>query len=247
MIVVGLTVDVEGEGADARYFLKTAYAEAVRRAGALPLLLPHLEGDDALAAVLDRVDAVVVTGGAFDVPPELYGEAPREGLGVLKAGRTRFEAELTRGALARDLPFLGVCGGMQLLAALRGGTLYQDLGREAPGSLGHEQAHDRREPAHAAVLEPGTRLHAVVGRPDVQVNSTHHQAVRAPGPELVVSARAPDGVIEAIEDPAADFVVGVQWHPELLAERDPAQQAVYDALVAAAREARARRRSREGR
>ncbi len=235
MILVGLTAD-EAEATEASplasYVLKAPYADAVARAGALPVILPYLDAG-AVDALLDRLDAVVVTGGAFDVSPALYGAAPAPGLGPLKAARTAFEAALTQGALARGLPLLGVCGGMQLLAVLAGGTLLQDLPTERPDALAHEQATDSRQPAHPVAVTAGTRLAAAVGEGGLDVNSTHHQAVDDPG-RLTVSAVAPDGVVEAVEDRSAAFVVGVQWHPERLVARDPRHQGLYDALVAAA-------------
>ena len=239
MILVGLTADEAGATAASplpAYVLKAPYADAVARAGALPVILPYVDAA-AVDALLDRLDAVVVTGGAFDVSPALYGAAPAVGLGPLKAARTAFEAALTRGALARGLPLLGVCGGMQLLAVLCGGTLVQDLPTERPEALAHEQASDSRQPAHPVEVAAGTRLAAALGAGALQVNSTHHQAVADPG-RLVVGATAPDGVIEAVEDPAAPFVVGVQWHPERLVAHDPRHQGLYDALVAAARAGR---------
>ena len=174
----------------------------------------------------------MVTGGAFDVPPDLYGAEARPGLGPLKVERTHFERALLRGALDRGLPILGVCGGMQLINVVYGGTLLQDIGREVSGALVHEQAHDPTAPAHPVAVTPGSRLAALSGAERLMVNSTHHQAVDAPGPGLKVSAVAPDGVVEAIEDPARPFVVGVQWHPELLDA--PEHRALYQHLVRAA-------------
>ncbi|RMG14047.1 MAG: gamma-glutamyl-gamma-aminobutyrate hydrolase family protein [Deltaproteobacteria bacterium] len=214
-----------------RYLLKTAYAEAVLAAGGLPWILAY--GDEAVVgAYLERIDALVVTGGAFDVPPELYGETPRPGLGPQKVQRTAFERALLEGALDRGLPVLGVCGGMQLLNVVRGGTLVQDLPREWEGALAHEQDTDPRRPCHEVHVDPRSRLAEMTGATSLEVNSTHHQAVARPGEGLLVSARAPDGVVEAIEDPARPFVLGVQWHPELL--DDGRQQRIYQRLVAAA-------------
>lgn len=236
MILVGLTADevpaTPAASTLASYVLKTPYTTAVARAGALPMILPYV-AEAMIPGLLDRLDAVVVTGGAFDISPALYGDDPTPGLGPLKAERTAFEAALVRGALDRGLPVLGICGGMQLLAVLAGGTLIQDLPTERPDALLHEQATDSRQPAHPVTVVRGTRLAGAVGEGALDVNSTHHQAVDDPG-RLVVSAVAPDGVVEAVEDPAAPFVVGVQWHPERLVEVDRRHQGLYDALVAAA-------------
>jgi putative glutamine amidotransferase len=226
---IGLTLDV-GE-AGAAYRLPRAYADAVAAAGGLPLPLSHELG--LAEALLDLCDGLVVTGGAFDVPPELYGEARRPGCGPTLGERTAFELSLLRLALARDLPLLGVCGGMQLLAVAQGGTLYQDLATDR-GLGGHEQPAPKDLPSHAVRIEAGSRLAGLVGGQSLMVNSTHHQAVRDPGPGVMVSAYAEDGLIEAIELTGNRFALGVQWHPESAARHEPRHAAIYAGLVAAA-------------
>ncbi|HEY6099754.1 MAG TPA: gamma-glutamyl-gamma-aminobutyrate hydrolase family protein, partial [Anaeromyxobacter sp.] len=134
-------------------------------------------------------------------------------------------------------PVLGVCGGMQLMNVVRGGTLYQDL-RADTGLAGHQQLEPKDVPSHDAVVARGTHLATLVAEGAVPVNSTHHQAVRDPGHGVLVSARAPDGVVEAIELPDLPFAVGVQWHPEAVMRHDARQLAIYRGLVQAARDGR---------
>ena len=238
--VVGITPDVGNTVASAgrpsvpRYQLKQAYADAVLAAGGLPIVLPFSEDETAPAEAIALCDALVLTGGAFDIPPEAYGARRHRRLGELKPQRTHYEQRLLRAALAADLPVLGVCGGMQLLAVEAGATLWQDLRDELPTAFDHEQKQDPREPAHPVAVTPGSLLHQLTGQVSLQVNSTHHQAVRELG-RCVVSGLSPDGVIEAIELPGR-FALGVQWHPELLAA--PEHLALYRALV---REAARRR------
>jgi putative glutamine amidotransferase len=210
----------------------------VLRAGGLPLVLPFSSEPSVVDAYLDRVSAVVVTGGAFDVPPEAYGQTPREGLGPQKPGRTAFETQVLQTALRRRLPILAVCGGMQLLNVVLGGTLFQDLRRELPGAKEHEQRGDRSQPSHPVEVREGSALAEVLGRGQLMVNSTHHQAVSQLAPTLRVSASAPDGVVEAIESVEHPFALGVQWHPELLLQSMPLQLGLYRALVQKARETR---------
>lgn len=236
---IGITVD-EDE-AEGRIELKRSYVRAVEKAGGLPWLLPDVDDEKLAESYLDGIDALVVTGGAFDIDPALYGEEKREGCGPVKARRTRFEHALLGGALARKLPTLGVCGGMQLLAVVRGGSLYQDLAADL-GITGHEQPPPKDLPSHDVEIAEGSLLARLAGSHVLRVNTTHHQAVKEPGAGVVVSGRAPDGVVEAIELPALPFALGVQWHPETAARHDSRHAALYEGLVVAARE-RASRRS----
>jgi putative glutamine amidotransferase len=230
---IGLTLDADP--ARGRYELGAAYVDAVLAAGGLPILLPHLA--EAAGAYLALLDGLVVTGGAFDVPPELYGEARRAVCGPSKPERTAFEKDVLEAALAARLPVLGVCGGMQLLNVVRGGTLHQDLVADA-GLSGHEQPPPKDRPTHDVRISPGTLLASLVGDGPLPANSTHHQAVREPGAGVLVSGRTADGVIEAIELPDLPFALGVQWHPEAALRHEPRHAALYRGLVQAARDAR---------
>jgi putative glutamine amidotransferase len=238
---IGITPDVEeapkGEGFP-RYVLKAPYAEAVFRAGGLPVVLPYATDPSAIEAYLERISGLLVTGGAFDVPPQAYGEEARQGMGDMKPGRTQFETALIRGALQRHLPVLGICGGMQLLNVVFGGTLLQDIQRELPEARNHEQAHDRTQPDHPVEVHEGTVLAELIGHGQLMVNSTHHQAVARLGEGLRASAVAPDGVVEAIESSNGTFNLGVQWHPEMLLQSMPLHLGVYRGLVIRARDVR---------
>jgi putative glutamine amidotransferase len=230
--VIGVTLDSEQSGGYSKYpwyAIRQNYADAVVAAGGLPVALPH---DAALAPdYLDRIDALVVTGGAFDVDPALYGASGRHATVTLKQGRTAAEQALTEGALARNLPVLGICGGEQLLAVVLGGSLIQHIPDAIPHALQHEQSNPRHEAGHSVAVTPGTLLHRIVGASRMQVNSSHHQAVREPGPFAVVNAVAEDSVIEGVEDPRYRFCLGVQWHPEF--GIDPGDRRIFDALIAA--------------
>lgn len=238
---IGITPDFSASRTDSPfpyYELKVPYADAVLRAGGLPLVLPYSDEGACVDAYLERISGLLVTGGAFDIPPEAYGESVREGLGPMKLSRTTFETVLMRGALKRNIPVLGICGGMQLLNVVLGGTLYQDIGREVPGAHEHEQKHDRTQPQHPVEVLDGTLLAEVVGRGQLMVNSTHHQAARRTGGQVVVSAVSPDGVVEAIESSRYAFALGVQWHPELMLNTVPIHVGVYRAFIQKAREHR---------
>jgi putative glutamine amidotransferase len=213
--VIGLTLDHEPEGGYSTfpwYAIRENYCAAVRRAGGLPILLPH--EPDLAPAYLDAIDGLIVTGGGFDVDPALFGAEERHPSVTTKERRTAFELAAARGALARDMPVLGICGGQQLLNVALGGTLIQHIPDEVPDCLPHRQPNPRNEPGHRVLIMAGTLLHRIAKTDSLAVNSAHHQAVKAAGPDLVVDAVAEDGVIEGIEDPRRRFCLGVQWHPE---------------------------------
>lgn len=183
------------------------YLDLFQEAGATVVLLtPDTDPDP---AVLDRVDGLVLVGGA-DVDARLYGEEPDPTADAPRITRDRTEMALYRGARDRGMPFLGICRGLQIMAVCHGGTLYQNLPdvtelvhRERPGQFVD----------HAATFAPGSRIARAMGTTETIVNSSHHQAVQDPG-DLTVTGWAADGTIEVCEDATDDFVVGVQWHPE---------------------------------
>jgi putative glutamine amidotransferase len=232
--VIGITLDSEPPGGYSKlpwYALRENYVSSVRRAGGLPFLLPH-EPEEA-EAYLERIDALVVTGGAFDIDPALFGAESRHPSVTTKDRRTRFEWAITKGAVERGLPVLGICGGQQLLNVVLGGTLIQHIPDEVANALAHEQPNPRTEPGHTVRVARGTLLFDICGVEKLEVNSAHHQAAKSVGPGVVVNATTEDGVIEGIEDPRRGFCLGVQWHPEY--SISVGDDRIFDAFVAAAR------------
>lgn len=214
--------------AKAEYFVPRGYVNAVRQAGGRPILLPY--GDP--ADTLELLDGLLLTGGT-DFAPELYGGRHHPAMSEILTERDAFEIALARSALQTDLPILGICRGMQLLNVLRGGSLYDHtLDDRADETRDHRDGTPLEQIVHDIRIEPGTRLHAICGVTASPVNSMHHQAVARVGEKLVATAFAPDGVIEAIEDPARPFLLGVQWHPERRQE-DAANRRIVEAFVAA--------------
>jgi putative glutamine amidotransferase len=232
--IVGLTLDTApptGISKVGRYLIRANYCAAVAQAGGIPFALPH-EADLA-EAYAERIDALVVTGGGFDIDPKLFGAETRHATVTLKEDRTRFEWAITKAMLDRDKPVLGICGGQQLLNVMLGGTLIQHIEDEIAGGLLHEQPNPRTEPGHMVRVTPGTLLHRLTGATEIAVNSAHHQAVKAVGPQVAVNAVAPDGVIEGIESRIHRFCLGVQWHPEFQITGSDTE--LFSGLVAAAR------------
>ncbi|MFP6731929.1 MAG: gamma-glutamyl-gamma-aminobutyrate hydrolase family protein [Alphaproteobacteria bacterium] len=231
--LIGLTLDSEDPGGYSNqpwYALRQNYFSAVRRAGGLPVALPH-EPDD-VAAYLARLDGLLVTGGAFDVDPALFGDNHRHASVVTKAMRTEFELAACRMAGDTDMPLLGICGGQQVMNVAFGGTLIQHIPETVTDALAHEQPNPRTQAGHKVTIMADTLLHGIVGVDEMAVNSAHHQAVATVPDGLVVDAVAPDGVIEGIEVPGQRFCLGVQWHPEYAISDGDSR--IFDAFVAAA-------------
>jgi gamma-glutamyl-gamma-aminobutyrate hydrolase PuuD len=230
--LVGLPVGAVLEYTGLPYFgLNGQYVAALKAAGADVVLLPA--GLPAAEAIVDRLDAVLFPGG-LDVDPSYYGQAPGPALGRVNAELDALEAPLARLAVDRRLPVLGVCRGHQMVNVALGGTLYQDISTEGLSSIDHWAPLERGRDylAHTVLIKPGTHLHEIVGADQLEVNSFHHQAVRAVAPGLLVNATSPDGVVEGLESPDG-LVMTLQCHPESLAGTDWARR-LFEAFVASA-------------
>ena len=210
------------------------YLDLVREAGGMPVVLPVHGGFE--SELLDHLDGIVLTGGG-DIDPTYYAREQSPHTDGIDARRDRFELELTREAVARDVPLLAICRGVQLLNVALGGTLLQDIRSEVPGAMEHWELDHWDEEVHAVDLEPDSFLGRILGS-SIRVNSMHHQGVDDLGEGLEPVGRSPDGLVEAVERPSNSFVVGVQWHPECLG---PAHRSfeLFRSFVNAAREVRA--------
>jgi putative glutamine amidotransferase len=217
-------------GDQLRYGTPRAYVDAVRRAGGRVVLIPPGAPDP--TELLELADGVVFAGGG-DIDPARYGAERHELVYGIDAERDDSELTLAREVVDRELPLLAICRGHQILNVALGGTLHQHL----PDVVGLAVRHRDEPPApvpHDILVEPGTLLAKVMGTTEVTTQSWHHQATAETGAGLEVTARAPDGVIEAVELPGHPHLISVQWHPELSAADDPTQQALFDELVRAA-------------
>lgn len=215
--LIGITLDSENPGGYSNmpwYALRQNYADVVTSGGGLPIALPH--EPELAEQYSDQLDGLIVTGGAFDVDPSMFGATSRHSTVVTKDRRTQFEKSITEIMLAKDKPVLGICGGQQLLHVILGGTLIQHIPDEVENSLAHEQPNPRTEAGHDVEIKEGTLLHRIVGSTSIPVNSAHHQAAKDASDNIIVNAWSSDGVIEGIEDSRYRFCLGVQWHPEYL-------------------------------
>jgi putative glutamine amidotransferase len=211
-----------------------SYARAVAAAGALPVLLPLLDDENALRALYDRLDGVLLPGGG-DVNPVCYGEAarPEHHVEGIDEQLDRVELTLARWALADGKPLFGICRGQQTLAVATGGALYQDIPSQIDGALAHQHPDARTALVHTIRVEPSSRLATVLGATECGVNSIHHQAVARLGDGWRAVAWAPDGVLEGIEHSDHPFALAVQFHPEELVPDHAPSARLFAAFVAA--------------
>ncbi|HON42517.1 MAG TPA: gamma-glutamyl-gamma-aminobutyrate hydrolase family protein [Bacillota bacterium] len=234
LILVSADCDIESSDS---FKLQADYVRAVYLAGGLPLVaVPPMECCDTAEAVAELCSlarGIVLTGGS-DVLPGLFGEEPHPKLGAVNPVRDRFELALARAAMQADLPVLAICRGMQVLNVAAGGGLVQDIESCVPGAHAHRVTAPRWLPTHSVSVVPGSILWKIFRRDSIMVNSFHHQAVHPVAPGFEVSARASDGVVEAIEKAGSRFMVGVQWHPEALAGKDPEALNVFREFLIAA-------------
>jgi putative glutamine amidotransferase len=240
----------EGEPPGHEMALGLPYLKAIEAAGGLPVVMPPL-AEEAIEPLLDRLDGICLSGGP-DLDPGNYGAGPHPELGPTEPDLDRFELAIARRADAREMPILAICRGTQAINVVRGGGLHQhlpDISEEIP----HRQRLPGNQTSHPVLLDPDSHLAAALGQEEIEVadvidvNSFHHQAIDRLGEGLEVSARAPDGTVEGIEDRRRAFLIGVQWHAETLVHR-PYEAALFRSFVETCKPdgaERAERRDRE--
>ncbi len=214
-----------------RKYMQNKYTQCLKNAGAAVKILEPIPGSAAIAQYLAECDGFLFPGGA-DIAPNLYGQEPQPGCGEPNPVRDQFEFPLLNAVLEADRSVLCICRGMQLLNVVRGGSLLQDI--KPIQQYNHADFFHRAKFTHPVELEKGSMIASVFGTRTIQVNSLHHQAVDRLGDGLTATARSPEGFIEAIE--FADrkgFALGVQWHPEHMAAKDPSQQLIFERFVSA--------------
>ena len=215
--------------------LLEGYYRSVLEAGGTPLIIPPFDDTDAMVSLLDRVDALILSGGG-DINPLYLGEEPSRELGGINPARDWHELMLVRLAANRQIPILGICRGMQVMMASLGGQLYQDIYKEASATLKHSQDTDRHVCTHTVRLAQGSRLAQIFETITLPVNSFHHQAVKEAAPGFAVSALSPDGIIEAVESTQHKSMIGVQWHPEcMILGGDRSMMPLFEWIVSEAR------------
>jgi putative glutamine amidotransferase len=231
--IIGITsTSLETDSGALRTGQNDAYVDSLVRAGAAPILIPNLAERERLRPLYELLDGLLLSGGG-DVDPSHFGESRHEKCGPAHAARDETELLLTRWVMGEGKPLLAICRGIQVLNVALGGSLYQDIGSQVPEALRHNWSSDaaRKQTVHDVSVEPKTRLAGIVGTRSLAVNSFHHQALKDVASELVVTARAADQIIEAVEAPGHPFAIGVQWHPEEMSQDDTLAQRLFDALI----------------
>ena len=225
--LIGIGSDVlRQQGERDRAYVYTTYVDALRRAGAVPVLIPP-QPENA-AEVVGDLDGLLLAGGD-DCDPAAYGEPRHPAVEPMDPRRQDNDLSLARAARERGIPTLGICLGVQVMNVAAGGTLIQHIESEIDHA---SEPSDRHR--HEVAIDGGTRLAAILGERELEVNSSHHQAIRDVAGGLRVTAHAPDGIVEGLEDPRHPFYVGVQWHPEDMSGEESAS-AIFGAFVEAAR------------
>jgi putative glutamine amidotransferase len=206
-----------------RVFSKASryYADSVILGGGLPAYIPILPQPELAEHYMNKIDGLLLSGGDEDVQPHHYGECPLRGLDNVSPDRDLWEFALIKAAIQQNKPILGICRGCQILNVALGGNLYQSLFQQYPDAGEHyPQQTEMHHLYHSVNIEPESLLHGLFGT-SLMVNSFHHMAIKKIAPCFQVTARSPEGVIEAVESQCHPFVVGVQWHPEALTHNHP--------------------------
>ncbi len=215
------------------YSNNRAYVHAVEHAGGVPILIPFLHDFRMFDTLLPRLDGLLLSGG-IDIDPALYGEALHPLCEQPDKELDEFELKLANWALQEDIPTLGVCRGMQILNVALGGTLYQDIHALRPDSLHHSNRQQPRDYlAHRVNVLPGSRVEQLLGSGPFMVNSLHHQAVCAPGRDVVISGAADDGIAEMLEVEGHRFMIAAQFHPEEIYPKEATSARLFSVFVQA--------------
>lgn len=217
-------------------FCSIRYTDAIMSAGGIPLLVPMKTDETSLKQLCDLADGFLFAGGV-DLDPSLYGEEKLNDTVEIDAMRDALEMSAVKFAFDTGKPILGICRGIQSVNVGLGGSLWQDIPAQIEGALCHRQNAPGTETTHTVNIKPGTRLYKITGAQTVKTNSFHHQAVKAPGKGLIVSAQSDDGVIEALESDDGRFLMLVQWHPEFTAVTDKVSAGLFKSFMEEAKRA----------
>ena len=214
--IIGITLDIENNGGYSKfpwYAIRENYLTCLHKFGAIPFPLFHK--NTANSQLIEILDGLVITGGNFDINPQLYSK-PSKGSRNIKNKRTDFEIDIFNKFLQTSKPILGICGGEQLMNVASGGDLIQDINKSVKTNIKHEQDNPRNQVSHDVVIQKNSKIYSIINSENIKVNSAHHQSINKLGKNFISTAIAPDGIIEAIEHIKHKWCIGLQWHPEFL-------------------------------
>jgi putative glutamine amidotransferase len=238
--VLGMTMDYSPETdkrpfskGDDLYYENTAYVRYLEKVECVPILLPTLHDLNRVAGMVAAVDGILLTGGD-DVSPEFYGEKTINSNWRIDVARTYFESRLIKEALAQQKPIYGICRGCQMLNVALGGNMYQDITTQVKNAIEHTSPNKPNWRTHVVLISSDSLLHSILNKRKITVTSSHHQAIKDLVADLRIGATAEDNIIEAVDKPDEKFVLGVQWHPEVMAN-DPVQLQILQAFINACR------------
>lgn len=230
--VIGVTTFISSDGLR----LPENYSIAVAGEQGVPVILAKVEDEALIKKQIDNIDGLLLSGGD-DIEPSFFGESPHQKMGDIEPGRDLYELKLIEYALEAGKPILGICRGAQILNVQQGGTLYQDIySQHGDSTMKHSQGAAKDYLSHKVTVTEGTKLYEILGETEIRTNSFHHQANKHPAESLQISAKAEDGIIEAVESAEHDFVIGVQWHPEGTYLVDESSKKIFRAFIKAAAE-----------
>ena len=230
--VIGLTCSFRPHDWTPQHYLNESYVHTVRHFGGIPLLIPVLAENDELEYLISTIDGLILTGGD-DIDPALFGESILNDTVQLCPERDRAEYAVLDLAVKRDVPILGICRGVQVMNVYFGGTLYQDIPAQLPHCPGHSMEKPDHRTCHDCRVTPGSPLAKWTGCEIIQVNSHHHQSVKAVAPGCEIMGCCSDGIVEAIWKPDAAFVCAVQWHPEKIWDIEESSAKIFEAFIEA--------------
>lgn len=228
--IIGITArhDLESD----TLIVNTGYYRAILKSGGIPFMIPVTEDETDNKAIISNIDGVILTGGN-DVDPKYFNESPIKEMGEISPDRDIQEIYLAKVALSQNIPILGICRGMQVLNIAAQGDIYQDIYSQILNInlIKHFQDAPKWYATHEIIIEENTKLFEIINEKNIRVNSFHHQSVKSVCEEFTIVARSEDGIIEAIENKYNDFAIGIQWHPEVMWERDNTQLKIFNNLV----------------
>jgi putative glutamine amidotransferase len=219
-----------------RFYLRKQYSEAIAHAGGSPLLIPLIPDKAFADALTADLDGIVLSGSNSDVAPHRYRQEPHPQAGSVLTQRDQTDLLLLEGVFKERKPLLAICFGIQILNVYLGGTLWQDIPSQVKDAVQHDQTSSKDYHSHSLRIQSGSLLYSLSRSPEIRVNSYHHQAIRELSPKLIPVASSPDGIVEAVElREKSQFLMGVQWHPEIAWETDELSQKIFSCFVKAAK------------